>query len=1005
MGIDVKQAQRLFHIDSPLGGDTFIMRSFEGSEGLSELFSFKLKLASEQFDIDFNDVVDKRINVGIRQADGFTMRNFNGFVKSFRQDPSPGRLAFYHAEVVPWLWYLTLSSDCRLWQHKTVPEIIRDVFDKLGFRDYEFKLVMTHTAWEYCTQYRETAFNFVSRIMEIEGMYYYFRHEDNKHTMVIVDHRSSHQPCPYQSTFRYDKVSGGGYRHDEDSIGQWIPQKSIRTARWTHKDYNFLIPQDPLLAGMDTTIDESPQEFELYEFPGDYEERMDANEWARLRIEEQEFSHETAEGGSNARSLASGYTFQLTNQDRPDQNREYLITHVDHKGDEGTLVGGTDSGEAWYENTFSAMPSAQQYRTGRKTKRAKMRGSQTGFVVGPPGEEIHTDEWGRIRVKWHWDRTDAQGDDCSCWMRVVQHWSDNRWGYQWIPRIGQEVIIDFLEGDPDRPIVTGCVYNAKNRFPYKLPDKKTVSGIKSNSTPGGGGYNEIRFDDQKNSELFAMHSQKDKQELILHDHVKQVQNDEDLSVDHDRKRKVGGDEDITVDGDRRVTIGKDLHLIVKGDVLIKWKGDYDFTLDGDRNEKVSGDQNLKLDGDQSESVGGDYDRSVQGDLKEKISGDRSQTISGDTNEQVQGSFNITVGESNSISAGESVTIFAPMITLSAGASFITISDEGVTIMGPMVMINSGGAPGTPTPAMPDPPKDPSDAKDPKEARKPKTPTAFTQDNFGDYTDTVQDPSGADSNQYDSDENTEQQESESQLEGDDNSSNNGNGAGDAGNSQEAADDSSNDNSNSSPAAIAGLAGKSSQTAKKQKDKSKGAGNAGGAKGAANKSADAATGAANAVNAAESGLDKVENDAKAVEKDAETAAQDAKGLAKDANTVRDDASQLKKDANKGVDDLKQGNLSGAEDAADDVEKDAGKLEDDASKTVDDAKQAVKDASKTVQDAQKTVNDAEDAAKQQLQNAAQGLGDLASGILQPLKDVPSGGSSPFLNNSAADEEGQSN
>jgi type VI secretion system secreted protein VgrG len=727
----ITQRDRLFYLETPLGEDVLITRSFTGTEAMSTLFHFHLVVGSESHDIDFNDIVGFPVTLSVRQNDGVSRRYFNGYVSRFVQQPEPGRMAIYHADVVPWLWFLTLTADCLIYQQKTLPQIIAATFARYGFSDYRMDLVMPHSSWEYCTQYRESAFAFVSRLMEIEGMYYYFEHEDGKHTMVITDHRSTMKPCPYQSTFAYEKVIGAGYRHTDDSIYEWVPQKSVQTAKYSHKDYNFLTPDDPLYADMDTLASEQTdgwdksdegwkyKEYELYDYPGKYQTNDVAQDWARLRIEEQESGHDTAHGKSNCRSMLPGYKFNLVNHFRADQNRAYMLTHVEHSGEEGTLFGGTDEGEAHYENHFGCMPADVQYRAPRNTKKHRMLGSQTAFVVGPPGEEIHTDEYGRVRVKFHWDRAPGRPADSSCWIRVMHQWTGAQWGHQWIPRVGQEVIVDFLEGDPDRPIITGCVYNQDNRVPYSLPGNKTVSGFKTHSTVGGGAdnYNEIRLEDKIGQELFSMQAERDMFRLVKRDETDHIQRDRHMAIDRDETIQIGHDQSLQVGNDRNKLIAHDQKLSVGHDQTEMIAGDQKRTVGKSESEQVGEDYSMSVGKSHTVQVGMEADITVGEKYSGMVGLSREWTIGLDDSVKVGGEISMQAGLEMHLKAGLEVAIEAGQkLVLKGPGGHIEINNLGVIIEGKKIFLNCGGAA---TPAKSASPGAPS------------TPQSFNGDPFAD----------------------------------------------------------------------------------------------------------------------------------------------------------------------------------------------------------------------------------------------------------------------------------
>ncbi|MCW5980953.1 MAG: type VI secretion system tip protein VgrG [Bryobacteraceae bacterium] len=654
----LRQTDRLFYLETPLGPDKLLVRSATIVESISDAFRVRMVLVSDDFNIPFDRILKKNVTLSIRQSDNQTLRCFNGHISKFKQTPPPGRLAQYEAEMVPWLWFLDLSADCLVYyQGKTVPQIVEDTFQRYGLTDYDLRLQRPHAPWDYCCQYRESAFSFVNRLMEIEGIFYYFRQEMGRHTLVATDSNASLQPCPYQARFRYEHAFGPGFKRDEDTVFHWYPERSVRPGRYTHKEYNYEIPNDPLLKNTDTTVaSRLDSRFDVYDYPGEYEYNQEAIDWGKLRAEEVELDYDVIKGTSNCRSMMPGYRFQLTEHERDDQNGGYLVTSVTHTAHEGAFLPGADSGEPFYENQFTCIPDSVPYRPPRKTERAQMLGSQTAVVVGPKGEEIYTDPVGRVKVQFHWDRKGNFDENSSCWIRVMQPWADAGFGHIWIPRIGQEVIVDFLEGDPDRPLITGCVYNYKNLPPYKLPDHQTIGGVKTRSSKGGSDstYNEIRLDDKMGEELFAI----------------QAERDLEIVVKRDTKDERRRDEHYTLRRDQMELIERDVHLTVRGE----------------RRDAVEGDRSTK--------IGGEYHVKVNGDCFIETAGN----------------LYLKAGGRIILDAGGGVSFLG-------NGSFIDVNASGIVIEGPMVWINCGKGqpasartanPQTPNlPEIPGPPPAPS----------------------------------------------------------------------------------------------------------------------------------------------------------------------------------------------------------------------------------------------------------------------------------------------------------
>ena len=509
--MEYKQENRLIAIETPLGPDVLLLQEFTGSEAVSRLFSLHLDLLSTRSSIAFKDIIGQRVTIRVKLAEAGKQRFFNGFVSRFTQSGSDERFTHYHMEVVPWLWFLTRNSDCRIFQNKSVPEIIQDIFKIHGFQDFKLSLSGSYQQREYCVQYHETDFNFVSRLMEQYGIFYYFQHEHAKHTLVLADSPGAYQPCPGQERAKYDLVAGG--LESEDLVTRWQLEQELRAGKYSLTDYNFETPSTSLLAGEPTMIRvKGSSGYELFDYPGDYENRSQGEALAKLRMQEEEAGHLIARGSSVCRAFTSGYRFELQDHYRGDMNTSYLLTTVQHDASAGTTYGsGVEGGGERYSNQFTCIPASVPYRPARITPKHVVQGPQTALVVGKEGEEIWVDKYGRIKVQFYWDRVGKKDENSSCWIRVSQSWAGKNWGAVWLPRIGQEVVVSFLEGDPDRPLITGRVYNAEETVPYPLPEHQTVSTLKSRSSKGGASanYNEIRFEDKKGNEQVFINAEKD----------------------------------------------------------------------------------------------------------------------------------------------------------------------------------------------------------------------------------------------------------------------------------------------------------------------------------------------------------------------------------------------------------------------------------------------------------------------------------------------------------------
>lgn len=632
----ITQENREIEIATPLGKDVLLLTRMSGTEQLGRPFRFDLELASEDDQIKAEDIVGQNVTIRLNLSEDNT-RYFNGFISSFTQMLTKGGLACYQATMVPWLWFLTRTADCRIFQEKKIPEIIEQVFGDLGFSsDYDTAdLKGDYRKWEYCVQYRETDFNFVSRLMEQEGIYYFFKHENGKHSLALIDTADAHEPYSDIEELEYHPAGKG--TKTEECVSDWVVRTHLQPGSYALKDFNFETTKTEMLVRAISERKHAHATFEIYDYPGEYTVvKPDGEDYARKRIEELQAQYEVVSAISDARSICTGYTFKLINHPRDDQNKKYLITSANYNIDAGGFYsGGQTDGECTYSCSFTAIDAKQPFRSPRITPKPSIPGPQTAMVVGPAGEEICADEYGRVKVQFHWDREGIADENSSCWIRVAQVWAGKNWGAMYIPRIGQEVIIEFLEGDPDRPIITGRVYNDKAMPPYVPKTNPTISTLKSNSSKGGGGFNEIRFEDKKGDEQVFIHAEKnldvrvknDRFETVIdnrHLHVEKdkfehVDNNRNETVDADHKEEIGKDRHIKVKGKEAKEVGKSLSLTVKGDVAEVFKKNHseqttkNYYLKA-QNIVIEGMQNITL------SVGGSYIAIESASIEIKTSG-------------------------------------------------------------------------------------------------------------------------------------------------------------------------------------------------------------------------------------------------------------------------------------------------------------------------------------------------------------------------------------------------
>ena len=639
------QERRICELITPLGKDELLVASLSVHEEISGLFGLDFELVSEKGEIPFANIIGKSATVRIELENG-SQRYWNGYVSRFSQGASDDRFVYYRAGVVPWLWFMTRTSDCRIFQEKSVPQIVQQIFGEWSFSDFRAELTGSYEPREYCVQYRETDCNFVMRLLEEEGISFYFEHGESNHTMVLVDSQSANPAFSEIPQVEYAPAGDKAARSGE--IDDWLVEQELHPGRYTHTDYNFKTPGDDLGAFSNTTEKVGANDrFEVFDYPGEYKVQGDGERYAKLRIEAEEAAGVAVTGSSDCAEFSPGYTFELQKHYRQDFNQKYLLTGVDHQIVEGVSRG---SVESTYRNSFTCIPNSVQFRPKLATPKPLIQGVQTAVVVGRSGEEIHVDEYGRVKVQFHWDREGKRDEKSSCWIRVSQSWAGKNWGWVSIPRIGQEVIVEFEEGDPDRPIITGRVYNAGQMPPYELPTHGTRTAFKSRSSKGGSptNYNEILFEDKKGKEQIFINAERALDERI--------------------------------EADARRFVGNQAHLIVKKD--------------------------------QKEMVEANKHARVKGDHLEKIDGSMSLDVGMNQDEKVAMKYALESGQEIHLKAGMKVIIESGLqLSLKAAGGFIDIGPAGISISGTLVNINSGGAAGAGSGASPKAPEDPDKADD------------------------------------------------------------------------------------------------------------------------------------------------------------------------------------------------------------------------------------------------------------------------------------------------------
>ena len=689
---DPKQSGRPISVATPLGPDKLLLIGISGQEAVSRLFRYQLDvLAKVGTDVPFDKLLGQSITAEVQfHPKEQKKRYFNGICCRVSEEGQDDEFTTYHLEIVPKFWLASRKAQSRIFQQMSVPDILKKVLN--GF-DAVFELQGTFEKRDYCVQYRETDFNFACRLMEEEGIYYFFKHANGSHKMVVANTPQSHSDVPDGSKLIYETVIGGN--RPEDRIYDWHKLQELRSGKYLLWDHTFELPHKHLEA--ETTIQDSVQvgkvshklkvggnsNLELYDYPGEYAQRFDGvnpgggdqaadlqkifqdnNRTVGIRMQEEAAASIVIQGASTCRQLVSGHKFTLERHFNADG--QYLLTSVSHSAVYDAYRSDS-SGDFHYTNQFACSPFALPFRPARITPKPVIHGTQTAVVVGPPGEEIWPDKYGRIKVQFHWDREGQNNEKSSCWIRVATPWAGNQWGQVCIPRIGQEVIVAFQEGDPDQPIIVGSVYNYEQMPPFALPGSKTQMGMKSR-THKGQGYNEFVLDDTAGKEQIRIHGQYNMDSLIENDETHTVRKNRTKKVDVDESMKIGNNQLLDVGVNKSVSVGAN-HI-----------------------EKVGANQSVSVGTNQATSVGKNQTNSV-GVMKNEIVGMMS-------NEMVGVAKTVTVGAAMNTAVGfiqfEEVgmnkkIIVGSKLEIIVGASKLVMESGGkVTIEGTEFLFSATG---------------------------------------------------------------------------------------------------------------------------------------------------------------------------------------------------------------------------------------------------------------------------------------------------------------------------
>ncbi len=725
-------------VESPLAPDALVFVSMHGVEALGRPFEYVVDLVSEDPNISLGDLLGQPLTVKL-ELDGGEHRCFHGLVTEVDFAESSGPRAVYRVTIRPWLALLENTTNCRIFQTKSIPEILKEIFRDRGFTDFEEALTGEYSKNDYVVQYRESDFNFISRLCEDAGIYYFFRHSESAHTLVLSDAVSAHKRTPGCEQLPYAPHDENRLRLEE-YVDTWRLTKRLTPGSVALRDFDFEKPNADLSASLAAPKEHARADYEVYDYPAAYRVRSDGEKQARLRLEQRHERHEQVRGHTNARGFTLGALFELSSHPRDDQNREYLITMTELTLSGHQLETGPSDEPFTFSCDFSSIDSKVPFRSAANTKKPTVEGPQTAIVVGKAGEEIWTDKYGRVKVQFHWDRLGERNESSSCWVRVAQAWAGSNWGSIHVPRMGQEVIVDFLEGDPDRPIITGRVYNGSNMPPYGLPGSATQSGIKSRSSKGGGAANanEIRMEDRKGSEEFFVQAEKDMNSVIKHNETRSVGVDRTVSIGANETKSVGANETITVGGNEArtvkgnetiditknetVTIGGNESKSVKGNETVSITGNDTLTVTGaqhitvkaSRDEKVMVSDTITVVGARSltaaahtvtvgkrtktvatsetVTIGTKYGQTVGGAASISITGARTESVGGDSSITVKGGHTLSVTKAGALSFKKTLVIDATdEIVLKSGEASITLKKNGdIAIKGKNITLEGSG---------------------------------------------------------------------------------------------------------------------------------------------------------------------------------------------------------------------------------------------------------------------------------------------------------------------------
>lgn len=717
--------QQFATLHSPLG-DKLRFSLLCADETVSEPFTFEVTALSSSADLDFNQLLGQHVTVSMALAPLVAQdpRHFDGLVERVALVGRQERDYCYQLVLRPWFWFLSQTWDCKVFQNKTVLDIVDEVLADHPIAALEVRCTASLRSRPYCVQYRESDFAFLSRLMEQEGIRYHFTHAQGKHTMVLSDDSAAHELCAGCADLPVRHADAGRASRGDECVFDLARSQCLQPGKMVLQDYDFTRPQVNLQRQASAAGEHALGDMEVFDYPGLYKKESDGEHYAHTRMEELVSPVQRLSGASDARALACGGLIKLHSSVRGSDDGEYLVLGTQIQVSQPAYEGGDAGLGPGYQCRFQALPSSLPYRSPRRTPKPVVRGPQTAVVVGPSGEEIFTDKFGRVKLQFHWDRYGQHDEKSSCWVRVSSPWAGKSFGFVQIPRIGQEVVVSFLEGDPDQPLITGRVYNADQMPPWELPANATQSGVLTRSSKGGayGNANALRFEDKKGAEQLWLHAEKDQ--------LAEVEHDEDKWVGNDRRKTIDGHETTVVHKNRTETVDQNETITVHQNRTETVDLNETITIAGHRTETVNSGETVTITGGRSHTVNGLQTTTISlaevhtvgAGRMHNVGAAEAVTVGGAQMVNVGGAQMVTIGaiQKTNVGGAQSVSVAgihklsaaviqqtsrgvfgikaagtcqvqAPTIVLKAGGSTITMNSSGITIKGAKITIQASGS--------------------------------------------------------------------------------------------------------------------------------------------------------------------------------------------------------------------------------------------------------------------------------------------------------------------------